>query len=102
MSKRYFYIEESPYHSGKYLIKIDFTMLPQMHTTGSYNLLPARLLSLSYADYLRYCRDIHKAEVIGKNSIYPVAYFKDKVAAGELVQTLNSRMAVIEQLNQRS
>lgn len=102
MSKRYFYIEESPYHPGKYIIKIDFTALPSMRTTGSYNLLPARLLGLSYAEYLRYCRDIYKAEIIGKNNMYPVAYFKDNVATGDLVRTLNSRMAAIEQLNQRS
>lgn len=102
MSKRYFYVEESAYHSGKYTIKIDFTMLPPMRTTGSYNLLPARILNLSYADYLRYCRDICKAEIIGKNSKYPIAYFKDKAEIENLVQTLNNHMATIERLNQRS
>lgn len=97
MTKRYFYLEESPYHPGKYKISMNFDMLPGICTTGSYNLLSARLLGLSYAEYLRYCRDIYKAEIIGKNNMYPVAYFKDNIAAGDLIRTLNSRMELLIQ-----
>ena len=102
MSKRYFYLEESPYHPGKYSIYIDFDNLPPMKTTGSYNLLPARLLGLSYAEYLRFCRDVYKAEIIGKNNMYPVAYFKNNIAAGDLIKMLNERMAIVEDNCQRS
>lgn len=97
MTKKYFYLEESPYHPGKYKISMNFDMLPGIRTTGSYNLLPARLLGLSYAEYLRYCRDIYKAEIVGKNNMYPVAYFKDNIAAGDLIHTLNSRMELLIQ-----
>ena len=102
MSKRYFYLEESPYYPGKYGIYIDFDNLPPMKTTGSYNLLPARLLGLSYAEYLRFCRDVYKAEIIGKNNMYPVAYFKNNIAAGDLIKMLNERMAIVEYNCQRS
>lgn len=97
MTKKYFYLEESPYHPGNYKVSMNFDMLPGIRTTGSYNLLPARLLGLSYAEYLRYCRDIYKAEIIGKNNMYPVAYFKDNIAVGDLIRTLNSRMELLIQ-----
>jgi hypothetical protein len=54
--KKYFYLEESVSQPGKFLVKIDFDQLPPMNTAGSYNILPARLLGLSYAEYLRFCR----------------------------------------------
>ena len=102
MTKKYFYLEESPYHSGKHCIYIDFDNLPPMKTTGSYNLLPARLLCLSYAEYLRFCRDELGAEIIGKKSMYPVAYFSDTKSAEGLVNTLNSRMWLAERSRTRS
>ena len=102
MTKKYFYLEESSSHPGKYKISMNFDMLPGIRTTGSYNLLPARLLGLSYAEYLRYCRDIYKAEIIGKNNMYPVAYFKDNTATGELIKMLNSRMQLAEGSRVRS
>jgi hypothetical protein len=96
MTKKYFYFEESPYQPGKYKVNMNFDEFPGIHTIGSYNLLPARLLGLCYAEYLRYCRDIYGAEIIGKNNMYPVAYFKDSFVAGDLVKILNERMAQIE------
>lgn len=96
MSKNYFFLEESPYQSGKWTIRINFDNLPPMRTEGSFNLLPARLLSLSYAEYLRYCRDVYGAEIIGKNNMYPVAYFKDNIIARELIKMLNDRMSQID------
>ena len=102
MTKKYFYLEESPYHPGKYRVAMNFDTLPGIRTTGSYNLLPARLLCLSYAEYLRFCRDQLGAEIIGKKSMYPVAYFSDTKSAEGLVSTLNSRMALAEHSRTRS
>ena len=96
MTKKYFYLEESPYQPGKYKVSMNFDMLPGIRTTGSYNLLPARLLGLSYANYLRYCRDVYKAEIIGKNTMYPIAYFENNFATGDLIRILNERMSQIE------
>lgn len=94
--KKYFYLEESITQPGKYLIKINFDQLPPMNTAGSYNVLPARLLGLPYAEYLRFCRDELHAEIIGKKNMYPVVYFSDKKWIIGLIQDLNTRMAIIE------
>lgn len=91
----YFKLEESPYRPGKYTISIDFDKLPPMSTNGSYNILFARLMNLSYAQYLRFCRDMLGAELAGKEHIYPVAYFTKTVNTVAFVRLLNSRMNLI-------
>ena len=92
MSKIYFICEETPYHPGKYMVRLVHENLPLTYTKGSYNLLAARLMNLSYANYLRMCRDLYGAEIVGKNCMYPIAYFNgetDKMK--ELVKMLNKR-----------
>ena len=102
MNKKYFYLEESPHHPGKYRVAMNFDVFPGIRTIGSYNLLPARLLCLSYAEYLRFCRDELGAEIIGKKSMYPVAYFSNAKSAEGLVDNLNSRMWLAERSRTRS
>lgn len=90
---KYFYLDESPLYTDKYLIRMNHDMfLFPNGTKGSYNLMAARLLNLSYADYLRYARDRLGAEIIGKNAKYPVAYFTLNTEAQALVKLLNARM----------
>ena len=92
----YFVLEESPYRPGKYTIRLDFDKFPsQLNTSGSFNLLPARLLNLSYAQYLRFCRDIVGGEIVGKNTVYPVAYFNKTMTTNAFVRLLNSRMNLV-------
>lgn len=92
----YFVLEESPYRPGKYTIRLNFDKFPsQLGTSGSFNLLPARLLNLSYAQYLRFCRDIVGGEIVGKKSIYPVAYFNKTMTTNAFVRLLNSRMNLV-------
>lgn len=91
--EQYFFLEESACQKGKYLIRIDFELMPDMRSSGSYAILPARLLNLSYAQYLRFCRDAVGAEIIGKNTSYPLVYFKKNLAAESLVNLLNTIMA---------
>lgn len=88
--KKYFYPEESVYHPGKYIIKPDFDLLP-LHgfSSGSYNILPARIMNQTYATYLRMCRDKYGAVLIGKKTRYPMAFFTTPPT--ELIQLLNSR-----------
>jgi hypothetical protein len=92
---KYFTIEESMAYSGKYMLAPKHDKLPLTYTTGSYNILPARLLGLHYADYLRYCRDTVAAELIGKNSNYVVPYFSDKTKLAQLIAELDSRVEKI-------
>ena len=95
---KYFFIEESPYKVGKYTINLDFDKFPSISTSGSYNILPARLMGLSYANYLRMCRDLFDADIIGKDSKYPVAYFTNREKLRELIKVLNKKMEVIDKL----
>lgn len=87
----YFYAEETPYQKGKFLIRSNFDKLPLKYTTGSYNIIEARLLGLTYAQYLRYCRDFHSATILGKNCLYPVPYFTQGTELNSLLKILNER-----------
>jgi len=85
----YVYADESPYHPGKFMIRFNFNKLPLTSTNGSYNVLSARLLGLTYADYLRYCRDVCGAELVGKGCLYPVPYFQKGTKMESLIKLLN-------------
>lgn len=90
--KKYFSLRETPYRPGWYVLEINFEELPQMNTTGSYGVLPARLMNISYPQYIRMCRDVLGAEVIGKNKAYPIVYFKKNLNTSAFIRLLNSRM----------
>ena len=94
--KKYFYLEESPYNKGKYMINLNHEEFPfEGGTSGSYNVLVARFLGLSYAQYLRFARDILDAELVGKNSLYVVAYYKRSNEVGQFIKLLNKRMELV-------
>ena len=96
---RYFILDESPIYKDKYLIRINPTEFEKMPFEegfrGSYGVLPARILNLSYTDYLRYARDRIGAELIGKRSKYVTPYFNYTKEAQALVKLLNARMDYI-------
>lgn len=93
--KNYFKVEESPYNPGKYIIRLVHENLPLGIVRGSCNVLAARVCGLDWIDYLRMCRDVYGAEIIGKNELYPVAYFSNSKKANELVLQLNQRVSTI-------
>ena len=82
----------------KYIIVPVMDNLPLEHTSGSFNLLLARLMGLDYANYLRMCRDMCGATIIGKGQKYPVAYFggspQAMIVTRQLVKLLNGRANV--------
>lgn len=90
-----FYRDESASYPGKYIIRPDLDKFHLEYTEGSYNVIGARLMGLTYAQYLRMCRDCFGAEIIGKNSMYPVAYFKRSKELDDLVEQLNSRANLV-------
>lgn len=93
---KYFKAEESMAYSGKYMLVPIHDKLPLTCTSGSYNILAARLLNLEYADYLRYCRDMVGAELIGKNSCYVIPYFSDLTKLNQLIKELDNRVDMIK------
>lgn len=98
--KQFFFLDDSPLYKNKYVIRfnVDLDLFPH-GTTGSYNVFFARLLNLSYAEYLRYCRDKLGAELVGKGSRYMVPYFDDTAEVKLLIKLLNVRMNYI--INER-
>lgn len=87
--------EESASYPGKYTIRIDLDRFHLDYTEGSYNIICARLMGLDYPDYLRMCRDCFGAEIIGKGSMYPVAYFKLSEQLKDLIDGLNARATLV-------
>ena len=87
--------EESASYPGKYLIKPVYDNFHLTGTEGSYNVICARVMGLTYAQYLRMCRDCFGAEIIGKGHLYPVAYFKLSNQLLELINNLNARANLI-------
>lgn len=90
-----FTTEEVPHNPGKYIICPVHANFHLEHTTGSFHVIAARVMNLSYAQYLRFCRDICKAEIVGKGTKYPIPYFKRGEMLNMLVRTLNTRANVI-------
>jgi hypothetical protein len=52
-------------------------------------------MGLTYANYLRMCRDKYGAEIIGKGDRYPVAYFKLSQGLVDLIEELNARANLV-------
>jgi len=90
-----FFREESVSYPGKYIIRVDLDKFHLDYTEGSYNVICARLMGLTYAQYLRMCRDCFGAEIIGKGSMYPVAYFKLSEKLKDLIDGLNARANLV-------
>ena len=90
-----FYRDESAIQPGKYLIRADQETFHLDFTEGSYNVIGARLMGLTYAQYLRMCRDIYGAEIIGKGSLYPYPVFKLSKGLEDLIEQLNARANLV-------
>lgn len=75
----------------KFFICPNHDRLHLEHTNGSFNIICARVMGLSYANYLRMCRDRYGADIIGKGCKYPVAFFEKNKKTDELVSILNSK-----------
>lgn len=96
MSEKFFFLEESPFYRDKYVIKLNHEkFLFPTGTEGSFNVIVARVLNLSYASYLRYARDKLGAELIGKGTRYVIPYFVKDNNSKALIDLLNSRMKYI-------
>ena len=87
--------EESAAYPGKYIIRPIHDNFHLDFTEGSFNVICARLFGISYAQYLRMCRDCFGAEIIGKGSWYPVAYFPLSNELKVLIDNLNARANLV-------
>lgn len=77
---------------GEYIIHISDEVYARFHNvTGSFNVLLARLLGLSYPDSLRYFRDYYNARIEGKEGWYCVMRFDSEKDCQRLCDLLSSR-----------
>ena len=90
-----FYRDESATQPGKYMVRADFEKFHLNFTEGSYNIIGARLMGLTYANYLRMCRDVYGAEIVGKGSNYPYPIFKLSQGLMDLIEELNARANLV-------
>ena len=90
-----FYRDECVSHPGKYIIRANLDKFFLESTTGSFHIIGARLMGLTYADYLRMCRDCFGAEIVGKGSMYPYPIFKASSLLEELIKKLNERAELV-------
>ena len=97
LMSRYFYLQNSPVFQDKYEIYFDCpTKYFPNGTDGSYDVFIARLLNLSYPDYLRYARDRLGAELVGKNKrSIKVLFNYDNPTVQIFIKMLNKRMEYI-------
>lgn len=84
-----FSLDMTPDETGL-VLRVDHSKFHCTYTEGSYTVLPARLLGISYADFLRLCRDEFDAEIFGRGTLYPVPYFRYTEKSKALVTLLNS------------
>lgn len=96
----YFKFEAAPNHGKKGLITPIFENFPENSMIigeggGSFNVLCARLMNLSYAQYLRFCRDVVGAEITGKLRLYPIALFENNQETKMFIRLLNARMSAV-------
>lgn len=90
-----FFVDDTPTMPNYYVIRVNYEAFHYGPTVGSYNLIMARVMGISYADYLRLCRDEFGATIIGKNCYYPVAYFYKRGLVDKLCEELNARANLI-------
>ena len=95
VSRKYFDYQMSMSNGARVMIVPRVENLPFEKTEGSLNVLAARVLEISYANFLRLCRDEFGAQIIGKGHKYPVAYFELNEPFYAFLRLLNTRMDVI-------
>ena len=86
---------ESQYFTNKFLISPIHSNFYLTSTRGSYQIIAARVMGMSYATYLRFCRDVVGAEIIGKNEKYPIPVFEKTKEAYKFLELLNARANLI-------
>ena len=95
IKQKIFYRDESATQPGKYMIRADLDKFHLYSTEGSFNIIGARLMGLTYAQFLRMCRDIYGAELIGKGETYPYPVFKFSKGLEDLIEQLNARANLV-------
>ena len=85
---KYFYLEQKP-NSNLFLLTLNLDKV-SYRTSGSYNLLPARLLHMDYGEWLEFCKKSLGATVNrSKGAKYASVYFQNNAPTRKLVSVLD-------------
>lgn len=83
------------YEEGTYMIMFRHDNFMGGYNGGSFSIIGARVLGLSYPNYLRYMRDTYGGEIRGREG-YPYLIFKDQGKCLMAIQELNKNWKKIE------
>lgn len=85
--------EETPYYPEHTILRLNREVYDLIGggVTGSFNVLFARVLGLSYVDFLRFVRDNYGATLHGKKSTYISFSFDNKENARKFQFLMNDR-----------
>ena len=94
--KQYFYLERIP-KTEKYRIKCNKEYLG-LDNLVNLEALPARLLGMSYCEWLNWCKELFSSEILGTNTLYPYPVFYRDELARRLIKILNYRLTLVLEL----
>lgn len=80
------------YNDGTYMIRYSDEVYSFIGwTESSYNVVPARIMGISFPSFLRFARDKYNAILGGQSQKYLTMIFKDKKDCQDLCDILNER-----------
>lgn len=95
LEKTHYSFKDHPVFRNKKILSLDVSDLPFSSNDPNLDVFPARLLNLSYAEYLRFCNDVLKAEIVGKRQPKPTVLFEINDNTKMFVRLLNKRIDYI-------
>lgn len=85
-----FFLDEVPWQAEGYIISNNFNEIEMPMINTSYQLLQARLVGMTYSQYLDFCRECLGAQVVRhKRAKYASVYFKDTPDVKKFIDILN-------------
>lgn len=90
-----FEFTDTPSYPNKFLLVPVHENFHLNFARGSFHIICARVMNMSYATYLRFCRDIVGAKIVGKNQKYPIPIFTKTKEAYQFLDLLNARANLI-------
>lgn len=87
-----FFLDSIPWDLNTYIISNHFDEIKMPMINTSYQLLQARLVGMTYKEYLNFCKYSLGAEVIKKpNQKWAFIHFKDTSDVRKFVDVLNQK-----------
>ena len=85
-----FFLDQVPWSEDEYIISNHFDEIKMPMIKTSYQLLQARLVDMTYKEYIDFCRDSLGAKVMKKpNQKWASIYFKDVAEVRKFIEILN-------------